>query len=143
MDSYDGPHRRVANRPTAVQVGDRRHCGKLSAIHSLTHACLKNVGTLLIRTDESESTERIVPRIIEGTQRSAFVIADVSELSANVYYELGSAQGFGKKVIVTARKGSKLPFDISDVPVIFWTGQENLKEQLRKRVKAIAEGFVR
>jgi hypothetical protein len=79
-----------------------------------------------------------VQRIIEGIRTSAFVIADVSEVKPNVFYELGFTQGFGKQVIVTARKGTTLPFDISDVPVIFWHGQENLKEQLRKRIGAIA-----
>jgi hypothetical protein len=90
------------------------------------------------RTDAVETDERIVQRIIEGIRTSAFVIADVSEVKPNVFYELGFAQGFGKQVIVTARKGTTLPFDISDVPVIFWHGQENLKEQLRKRIGAIA-----
>ena len=90
-----------------------------------------------VRTDESEDYERIVPRIIEGIRRSAFVIADVSEVSPNVFYEIGFAQGLGKPVVLTARKETKLPFDISDVPVIFWDGQENLKEQLRKRIGAV------
>jgi len=44
---------------------------------------------------------------------------------------------------VTARKGTTLPFDISDVPVIFWEGQENLKEQLRNRIGAIAPRKIR
>jgi hypothetical protein len=89
------------------------------------------------RTDAEETNERIVPRIIEGTRTSAFVIADVSELRPNVFYELGFAEGFGKQVILTAREGTELPFDISDKPVIFWNSQENLKEQLRKRIRGI------
>jgi hypothetical protein len=32
-----------------------------------------------------------------------------------------------------------LPFDVKDIPVLFWDGQKSLKEQLRKRVKTIAE----
>lgn len=100
-------------------------------------------GFKAIRTDAAESNERIVPRIIEGTRASAFVIADVSELSENVFYELGFAQGCGKQVIVTARNGTSLPFDISDLPVIFWRRQEDLKRQLRKRIKAIAGKLVR
>ena len=91
-----------------------------------------------IRTDKEETNERIVQRIIEGIRTSAFVIVDVSDLSPNVYYELGFAQGFGKQVVVTAKKETKLPFNIWDVPVIYWDGQENLKEQLRKRIGTIA-----
>lgn len=91
-----------------------------------------------LRADEVETDERIVQRIIEGIRTTAFVIADVSEVRPNVFYEVGFAQGFGKEVVVTAKKGTTLPFDISDVPVIFWDGQENLKEQLRRRIGDIA-----
>jgi nucleoside 2-deoxyribosyltransferase len=86
------------------------------------------------RTDESTSLERITPRIEKGIRRSAFVIADVSELSPNVFYEIGYAMGLGKDVIVTAKEGTKLPFDIGDVPTIFWAVQDDLKVELRKRL---------
>ena len=84
------------------------------------------------RTDESTSLERIVPRIEAGIRRSAFVIADVTELSPNVFYEVGYAKGLGKEVILTARKGTQLPFDVDDIPTIFWEIQEDLKAGLRK-----------
>jgi hypothetical protein len=89
------------------------------------------------RTDQSETQERIIPRILEGIRHSAFVIADVTELSPNVFYEIGFAQGLGKPVILTARQGTSLPFDIVDVPVLFWSGQEDLKERLRRRLVGI------
>ena len=85
-------------------------------------------------TGESETTERIIPRIFEGIRHSAFVIADVSEVRPNVYYEIGFAQGLGKQVVLTAKTGTTLPFDVVDVPVIFWDSQESLTEQLRKRL---------
>jgi hypothetical protein len=39
---------------------------------------------------------------------------------------------------VTAHKGTKLPFDVSDIPVIFWDGQKQLRDKLRERIGAIA-----
>jgi hypothetical protein len=90
------------------------------------------------RTDESASLERITPRIERGIRRSAFVIADVSELSPNVFYEIGYAVGLGKDVIVTAKEGTKLPFDIGDVPTIFWAVQDDLKVKLRNRLAGLA-----
>ena len=63
------------------------------------------------------------------------MIADVSDLSPNVFYELGYAKALGKDVIVTAKKGTQLPFDIGDIPAIFWEIQEDLKEGLRKYFK--------
>jgi hypothetical protein len=91
------------------------------------------------RTDQSESGERIIPRILAGIRRAAFVIADVTQLRANVFYEIGFAHGMGKPVIVSAKKGTVIPFDIADIPVLFYSGPEELKEILSRRVGAIAK----
>ena len=53
-----------------------------SVCETLGYAC--NV------VNEENADERIVPEIIEHIQKAAFVIADLSEPSPNVYYELGS-----------------------------------------------------
>jgi hypothetical protein len=95
------------------------------------------------RTDESTSLERIVPRIEAGIRKSAFVIADVTELSPNVFYEVGYAKGLGKDVIVTARKGTQLPFDVGDMPAIFWEIQEDLKDGLRRCLEGLAGKYGR
>ena len=104
---------------------------------SYAQVCLE-FGFELQGTEESETTERIIPRIHEGIRRSAFAIADVSKVRPNVYYEIGYAQGLRKQVILTAKKGTLLPFDVADVPVLFWKSQEGLKEQLRKRLPGVA-----
>jgi nucleoside 2-deoxyribosyltransferase len=95
------------------------------------------------RTDESVSRERIIPRIESGIRHSAFVIADVSELSPNVFYEVGFARALGKDVILTARKGTTLPFDVGDVPTIFWEIQSDLKEGLQKCLEGLKTRYGR
>lgn len=107
------------------------------AFESIQQVCLEYQYQARRITD-AEAIDRIVPEIIAGIKRSAFVIVDVSEEKPNVYYELGFAQGAGKRVIVTAFKGTTLPFDISDVSVIFWEGQKQLREKLKDRMQAIA-----
>jgi len=103
----------------------------------------KESGLEVERTDETSSLERIIPRLEKGIRGSAFVIADVSEGSPNVFYEVGFARGLGKDLILTARKGTKPPFDIADIPVIFWEIQEDLKEELRKRVADLRGKYCR
>ena len=71
------------------------------------------------RVDEAPDNRRIIPEIVRGVRHCAFVVADVTEAKPNVYWELGLASGMDKDVIVTAKKGTLLPFDINDVPVIF------------------------
>lgn len=68
-------------------------------------------------------------------RQSAFVIADVSAAKANVYYELGFADGVGKDVILLAKKGTELPFDIHDVPVVFWDSFTDLEADLERRLQ--------
>ena len=86
--------------------------------------------------------QRIVPSILSSIKRAAFIIADVSEPRPNVYYELGFAQALGKDVITTAYQGTELPFDIFDVPTLYWDCQDTLEhkmkpeiERLKKKVK--------
>ena len=90
------------------------------------------------RIDDESDIPRIVPELLQKLAQCAFCIVDISEEKPNVYYELGYAEAAKRPVIVTARKGTSLPFDVKDIPVLFWENQKGLKEQLRKRIKAIA-----
>ncbi len=99
----------------------------------------KEFGFSTDRTDESESIERIIPRILEGIRHSAFVIADVTKISPNVFYEIGFAEGFGRPVIVTAKQGTALPFDFADIPVLFWESQADLKKKLKRRMENVVD----
>ncbi|MFZ2172074.1 MAG: hypothetical protein WAW61_20840 [Methylococcaceae bacterium] len=106
----------------------------IDVFDSCKDAC-KKFDFVAERTDESKSMERILPRIELGIQKCAFVIADVSgEPSPNVFYEVGYAKGLGKNVILIAKKGTKLPFDITDFQTIFWETQRELKEQLQEYI---------
>lgn len=95
------------------------------------------------RVDEADEGKRILPEILSGIRHCAFVVADVTEAKPNVYWELGLAEGLDKEVVVVARKGTDLPFDINDVPVLFWESFAEFKESLAKRIQKIASGQAR
>jgi hypothetical protein len=99
-------------------------------------ACIKH-GFLAERTDDSISFERINPRIESGIAKCAFVLADISEASANVYFEIGLARGRHKPLIVTAKNGTNLPFDLVDFPVLFWNSADDLMPGIEKRISAL------
>jgi hypothetical protein len=90
------------------------------------------------RIDDESNVPRILPEILAQIAGCALVIVDLSDEKANVYYELGYADGLKKPMLVTAKKGTKLPFDVKDIPVIFWENQKGLKEQLHKKISKIA-----
>ena len=91
------------------------------------------------RIDEIGTLDRIVPEIMANIKKAAFIIADLSVEKPNVYYELGFAQGLKKPLFITAFKGTILPFDVNDIPTIFWEGQKQLKAKLREKINEIAK----
>lgn len=67
--------------------------------------------------------------IFNELHNSSVVIADISGLRPNCFIELGYAFGLNKKVLPTAIKGTKLPFDQSAIPCHFWDPILSLKER--------------
>lgn len=108
------------------------------AYDSFRSAC-ETLGYDCRRVDDSNTVGRIVPEILRRIEGSAFVIADLTELRPNVLFELGYAQGLRKPVIISAREGTELPFDVKDLPAILWKGQKRLKEDLGEKIRLIAE----
>lgn len=102
-------------------------------------AVCKEFGYNCKRVQSENAIDRIVPRILEEIGQAAFVIADLTELKQNVFYELGYAEGLGRPVVVTAKNGTDLPFDVKEIPTIFWDGQKKLKEDLRTKIRMIAD----
>src|SRR5262249_41405424 len=97
-----------------------------------------DLGFTCDRVTNGNAGERILPDILERIRCAAFTIVDLTDLRPNVFYELGYADGIGKKVVVTAKHDTELPFDVKDIPTIFWTGQKRLKEDLRRRILEVA-----
>ena len=95
------------------------------------------LGYRCTRVTQANAGERILPDILDRIRRAAFTIVDLTDLRPNVFYELGYADGLGKKVVVTAKDGTELPFDVKDIPAIMWNGQKQLKEDLRARIMEI------
>ncbi len=110
-------------------------------VYKVFRKVCEEFGFTVERTDQSLSSERIIPRIENGIRNSPFVLADVSEDSGNVLYEVGFARALGKDVIFTARKGTKLPFDAYDIQTIFWEKPEDVKIHLRKAIRWLLDKF--
>lgn len=95
--------------------------------------------------NERNTQERLIDAIQARIQSCDFVLVDLTSLRPNVLYELGYAEGLDKQVIITARVGTELPFDVRDRPVLFWDPIDlrRLREDLNGRVSEIAAGHGR
>ena len=84
------------------------------------YAPVRRCGFVCERVDESIFSGDIVGRIQEGIRSSRFVIADLTDERPNVYLEVGYAWGLNKPVILVAREGQKLHFDLSHHKCLFY-----------------------
>ena len=94
------------------------------------------------RVTHATAGDRILPDILERIRRAAFVIVDLTELRPNVLYELGYADGLGKRVVVTAKKGRSFHSTSRTCRRSSRDGQRQLKQDLRSRILEVAPSAV-
>lgn len=118
-----------------ITPGDPQVEDVLDAIKEAAKRC----GIHAERVDEPQSNDRITNRILESIRKAEYVIVDLTGSRPNVFYEAGYAQGLRKTPIYVAREGTKLEFDLKDYQVIFFRGMKELKDNLEKRLRGLAE----
>jgi hypothetical protein len=113
------------------------------AYNTFKRVCKDNGFNAFKVDNHLDSQQRIVPAILSAIRRSAFIITDVTEPRPNVFYELGFAQALGKDILTTAQEGTELPFDIFDVPTLFWDCQDTLEKKLQVEISRLGQKFGR
>lgn len=99
-------------------------------IYSTIHRC----GYICEKVDDSVFAGNIVDRIMDGIRGAQFVIADLTLEKPNVYLEVGYAWGLNKPVILLAREGQRLHFDLAHHKCLFYKTIGKLAEALEKTV---------
>jgi len=94
------------------------------------------------RVDEAATSGFIILEIVDLIERAEFIIFDLTHERPNVYYELGYAHGVGNaptNILLMAKSGTKLHFDIAGFRVQFYDSTEDL----RKLVKGTLREMIR
>ena len=68
------------------------------------------------RVDEQEYDGLVIDRIYNQIQCADYLVADMTGLNANVFYEVGYAHALQKKVILLAQSHADIPFDLNQYP---------------------------
>jgi len=89
------------------------------------------------RVDLQQFHGDIIEEIRLGIKNASLVVADLTDLRPNVFLEVGYAWGSGIPVVLVAKKGTQLPFDVSTHRCIFYGSFERLKEELKRLIKGI------
>ncbi|MBI1894237.1 MAG: hypothetical protein HYS14_09020 [Candidatus Rokubacteria bacterium] len=83
----------------------------------------------------------ILHDIAQGIVDATVVVAEITPVNQNVFYELGYAHALGKPTILLAERGKQLPFDIGGYRVLFYdntiAGKRQVDEGFTKHLEAI------
>jgi hypothetical protein len=94
-----------------------------------------------VRADERHGPGIILADIERQIRESNVIIADITPVNANVFYEVGYAHALKKPTILLAQKGTKLPFDISGFRTIFYDntieGKGQVEDGLKKHLNEV------
>jgi hypothetical protein len=101
------------------------------------YAPIRRCGYTCEKVDVSAFAGDIVGRIREGIRDATFVVADLTMERPNVYLEVGYAWGLNKPVILVAREGQKLHFDLSHHKCIFYKTIGKLAQDLERLVREV------
>lgn len=109
------------------------------AYENAIHPAILATGYRPYRVDSVPHIDRIDVKIISEIRNSKFMIADVTEQKAGVYYEAGFAHGLGIPVIWSVRKDhlEKVHFDTRQYNHIVWESEDDFKNQIESFILAI------
>lgn len=118
---------------------------KFDGIYDLIKEELDNFNLNIIRADDINEPGTVIDDICNNIKNSKFLIAELTDLNPNVFYEVGYADALDKNIILIIQKSQndseKFPFDVSGKRMIIYedtiAGQKNLKSKLQKYVRNI------
>lgn len=93
-----------------------------------------------------ETQQCIIRDIVEGINQADVVIADLTGMNANVFYELGLAHAMNKKVVCITQDVGELPFDIKSYRTVEYSmlfyRLPKLIDDLRRLLRGAIDGGV-
>lgn len=98
----------------------------------------------VVRADEIDDEGLITNQIIERLFEDDLVVADLTGLNPNVFYEVAVRHAVRKPIVHLITKGQEIPFDIANMRAIQYALDDpdllvEAQEELGRKVKAIEE----
>jgi nucleoside 2-deoxyribosyltransferase len=96
-----------------------------------------------VRADFITKTGSINKSVIQHIYNADLVIADLTDLNPNVFYELGVRHALRNGTILVALDGTKLPFDVGDLRSVFYKDRVGAEKEavpeIQRLIRALAE----
>ncbi len=111
-------------------------------VKHLVRKVLEPRGYMVQRADDIDDLGQITHQIIERLLDDELVVADLTGLNPNVFYELAVRHAARKPVITLMTVGESIPFDVKDVRTVFYDLHdpdklEAAQQELGQKVDAI------
>lgn len=108
-------------------------------VEGIKAAC-ESVGVDCERVDEKLLTESILERIYSHIRQADLIVAEMTGLNPNVFYEVGYAHALNKEVILLIRNAGDIPFDLKHYPHIVHEGNPSkLRTELEVKIRRCLE----
>lgn len=85
---------------------------------SLIEPAMEQIGLKVVRADQIAKSGMITSQVLEYLHKSKLVIADLSFLNPNVFYEMALRHACKLPAIQIIRKMDRLPFDVNQVRTV-------------------------
>lgn len=110
----------------------------------LVKKVLEPMGYEVQRADDIDDLGQITNQIIERLLDDDLVVADLTGLNPNVFYELAVRHAARKPVITLMTHGTSIPFDLKDVRTVFYDlhdpdALEAAQQELAQKARAIEQ----
>lgn len=96
-----------------------------------------------VRADFITKTGSINKSVIQHIYNADLVIADLTDLNPNVFYELGVRHALRNGTILVALDGTKLPFDVGDLRSVFYKDRVGAEKEavpeIQRLIRALSE----
>ncbi len=108
--------------------------------YAVAPAC-EAAGFRAVRVDELKGHFNINKKIIQHLFRADAVVAELSDMNPNVFYEMGVAHAIGNKTIMCAQSANDLPFDIRNYRCIIYKQSIDGLKALEKEIAESLHDF--
>jgi hypothetical protein len=102
------------------EIGTAIHKRARNVLDYIIKPAAQAAGLRAVRADDLAQPGSITTQIIQQLISARAVVADLTDLNPNVFYELAVRDSFAKPVVLIAEEGTKLPFDLIQQRTIFF-----------------------
>lgn len=105
----------------------------------LIKPALEDAGYEVTRADSFLDQQNILKDIVHGLARADLIVADLTTVNANVFYELGLCHGLKIPTVLMAQSMDEVPFDLRSYRIQLYDTRFDKVHKLKRDLKDIGD----